>query len=116
MTQPGDLQPNSLAAPDARPLLFYQAWCPRCRVLSRLAELLSLQTIRRMPIDSRQAELIRSRSPDWRGELLLAEGERIWRGRAALLALLFVTRREVSKRLASRLGRLSQLSRRREQR
>lgn len=38
--------------------LFYRATCPRCRVLSRVALVLALGRIRRVPLDSPEADVL----------------------------------------------------------
>lgn len=58
--------------------LFYKQHCPPCRVLSRFVVILSLGAIRRIPLDSEEAEALGHEHPEWRGQLMLLHRERIW--------------------------------------
>jgi hypothetical protein len=46
-----------------RAVLLYRATCPKCRVLSQLAVLLSLGRINRIPLDSARAAALTERDP-----------------------------------------------------
>lgn len=54
-----------------RPVLLYRGACPKCRVLSRLAVLASLGSIRREPIGSARAEALNDAYPGTHGQLTL---------------------------------------------
>jgi len=87
---PHDLPARARAQPAARPARFrlaYDASCPPCRTLSRLAVALSLHTIRRVALDAPEAAALRARHPAWRGELLLTDGARAWIGPAVFAAV-----------------------------
>lgn len=63
-----------------RAALLYRHSCRKCRVLSAAAVLLSLGTIRRIPLDSSGAEDLYRRFPQTRGKLALVDGPRSWLG------------------------------------
>jgi hypothetical protein len=71
----------------ARFRLLYDAGCPPCRTLSRLAVALSLGTIRRVACDAPEAAALRARHAARRGELLLTDGARAWIGPAVFAAV-----------------------------
>lgn len=71
----------------ARFTLVYDAGCPPCRTLSRLAVVLSLGTIRRVAGETPQAAALRARHAARRGELLLTDGARAWTGPAVFAAV-----------------------------
>ena len=60
-----------------RPTLFYKPTCPPCRWMSKMAVILSLGVIRRVPIDSREAAALYRHHPDNEGQLMLREGTRV---------------------------------------
>jgi hypothetical protein len=74
--------------------VFYQETCPPCRVLSRLAVLLALGAIRRVPLGSDEAAALHEEHPEWRGQLLMLDGETVHLGprvfRAVPLTILSV--------------------------
>jgi len=61
-------------------VLLYRGSCARCRVLSRLAVLLTLGTLRRVPLDSDEADRLRQLYPVTRGKLALIDGRRVVHG------------------------------------
>jgi predicted DCC family thiol-disulfide oxidoreductase YuxK len=63
-----------------QPTLFYNGRCPSCQKLSRLAVRLSLDTIRRVPLDAAEAAQFYSRYPRYAGQILLIDGARITAG------------------------------------
>ena len=78
---------NERTTSDIRPSLFYKNSCPPCRQLSRVALVLSLGHIRRVPLDSSEAEVIYAQYPARRGQLMLRHGERVWFGLDVLRAI-----------------------------
>src|SRR4051812_20610176 len=78
---------NERTTSDIRPSLFYKKGCPPCRQLSRVALVLSLGHIRRVPLDSAEAEAIYAGYPDKRGQLMLRHGARLWFGLDVLRAI-----------------------------
>jgi hypothetical protein len=54
-----------------RPLLLYRGTCWKCRLLSRLVVLLSLNAIERSPLESARAARATASYPEARGKLLL---------------------------------------------
>jgi hypothetical protein len=58
-----------------RPVLVYRSTCARCRLLSRLAVLFSLNRIERVPSSSERAAAITEHFPGERGKLLLLTPE-----------------------------------------
>lgn len=73
----------------ARFRLLYNASCPPCRTLSRLAVAMSLNAIRRVALDSPETTALRARYPAWRSELLLVDDatSRAWIGPAVFAAV-----------------------------
>jgi hypothetical protein len=67
--------------------LFYQERCPPCRFLSRLVVILAAGAIRRVPLDSVEAAALYRERPEWRGELLMTGGGRVWTGTAVFQAV-----------------------------
>ena len=78
---------NERTSSGVRPSLFYKNTCPPCRQLSRVALVLSLGHIRRVPLDSAEAEVIYAEFPDKRGQLMLRHGARVWFGLDVLRAI-----------------------------
>jgi hypothetical protein len=72
-------------APYRRARLFYDDTCPPCRKLSRLAVVLALGTVRRVPLGSAEAARLHADHPQWAGQLLLLRPTR--RGDRAHLGL-----------------------------
>ncbi|RKH56652.1 hypothetical protein [Corallococcus llansteffanensis] len=90
-----------------RPVLLYRGSCPKCRLLSRLAVLAALGSLRRIPIGSDEADLLYRRHPGTEGQLALFHGDRLATGpgvipRALLLFLRIWTGRLVSLARPSR--------------
>ena len=52
-------------------LLLYRDTCPKCRLLSRLAVLLAMGGIDRVPLSSPRARLLTAGDPQRRGQLTL---------------------------------------------
>jgi predicted DCC family thiol-disulfide oxidoreductase YuxK len=73
----------------ARFRLLYNASCPPCRTLSRLAVAMSLGAIRRVALDAPETVALRARHPAWRSELLLIDDVtgRAWIGPAVFAAV-----------------------------
>jgi hypothetical protein len=59
------------------PALFYKESCPPCRIMSRLAVILALGLIRRIPLDSREAAELYALYPGHEGQLVLVDGSRV---------------------------------------
>lgn len=78
---------NERTSSGVRPSLFYKNTCPPCRQLSRVALVLSLGHIRRVPLDSAEAEVIYAEYRDKRGQLMLRHGARVWFGLDVLRAI-----------------------------
>jgi hypothetical protein len=79
-----------LRAAEVQPVRFrlvYDAGCPPCRTLSRLAVALSLGTIRRVAGEMPEAAALRARHSARRGELMLTDGARAWIGPAVFAAV-----------------------------
>lgn len=74
--------------------LFYKSYCAPCRFLSRLAVILSLGAIRRVPLGSAEAAALHGEHPEWRGQLLMLDRDGVRIGpqvfRAVPLAVLSV--------------------------
>ncbi len=60
-----------------RPTLFFKPTCEPCQWMSRLAVALSLGTIRRVAINSQEADALYRRYPGREGQLVLIEGQRV---------------------------------------
>ncbi len=60
----------------AEAVLLYRASCRRCRLLSRLSVALSFGALRRVPLDSEEAQRLYESYPATRGKLALIEGAR----------------------------------------
>jgi len=58
--------------------LFYKQHCRPCGVLSRLVVILSLGAIRRISLDSAEATELGRDHPEWRGQLMLLNRDRVW--------------------------------------
>ncbi|MDP9611075.1 hypothetical protein JOF35_003352 [Streptomyces demainii] len=69
------------------PVLFYKATCPPCRSLSRLAVIVSLGVIRRVPIGSDAGRALYARYPGHEGQLILLETRRVTFGRRVFAAV-----------------------------
>lgn len=78
---------NERTSSGIRPSLFYKNTCPPCRQLSRVALVLSVGHIRRVPLDSAEADIIYAEYPDKRGQLMLRHGARVWFGLDVLRAI-----------------------------
>ena len=61
--------------------LFYKNTCPPCRWMSKLAVILSLGTIRRVPIQGTEAATFYKNYPAHEGQLVLIQGHHITFGR-----------------------------------
>lgn len=68
-------------------LLFFKRQCPPCVVLSRLAVVLSLGAVRRVPLDAAQARDFYAQHPALEGMPVLVHGGRVAAGPAVFLAL-----------------------------
>lgn len=83
-----------MSEPGIRRHVFYRETCPPCRLLSRLAVLFSLGAIRRVPLGSGEAAALHVEHPEWRGQLLMLDGDAVYLGprvcRAVPMAILFV--------------------------
>jgi predicted DCC family thiol-disulfide oxidoreductase YuxK len=73
----------------ARFRLLFNANCPPCRTLSRLAVAMSLGAIRSVALDAPETTALRERHPAWHGELLLADDAtgRAWIGPSVFAAV-----------------------------
>jgi len=58
--------------------LLYNNHCRPCRVLSILVVIFSLGAVRRIPIDSVETAEIRRERPEWGGQLMLIDRDRVW--------------------------------------
>ncbi|MEO1087725.1 MAG: hypothetical protein AAFY88_26120 [Acidobacteriota bacterium] len=92
-----------------RPTLFFKPTCPPCGWMSKLAVVLSLGVIRRVPIDSEEAAVIYRDHPGRDGQLMLREGRRVTFQRRVFAAVprIIVTAgpRLVGRRLAALTSR-----------
>jgi predicted DCC family thiol-disulfide oxidoreductase YuxK len=84
-----------------RPSLFYKDTCPPCRQLSRVALVLSLGHVRRVPIRSEEAEAFYASYPEQRGRLVLRHGADVWFGLDVLKAIPGAVLRTWGRALAS---------------
>ena len=87
LPQDGPVRGAEHPASRARFTLVYDAGCPPCRTLSRLAVVLSLGAIRRLASEMPEAAALRARHASRRGELLLTNGARAWTGPAVFAAV-----------------------------
>jgi hypothetical protein len=71
----------------SRPALFYKHDCPPCQWMSRLAVILSLGVIRRVPLDSAEAKELYRKFPEHEGQLVLIGVGRPVFGRMVFAAL-----------------------------
>ena len=60
--------------------VFYKEACPPCRLLSRLAVFLSFGAIRRVALESSEAAALHETHPEWRGQLLMLDGDAVHLG------------------------------------
>lgn len=86
-----------------RPTLTYKPTCPPCRWMSRLAGVLSLGVVRRVPVEGAEAEALYDRYPDHRGELVLRDGDDTWFQRRVFLAIPLVISRTWMRVIGARL-------------
>jgi len=70
-----------------RAALFFKRQCPPCAFVSRLAVVLSLGVIRRVPLDSAQARDFYAQYPALEGMPVLVHGARVVAGPAVFLAI-----------------------------
>ncbi len=89
----------------SRSTLLYRATCPHCRLLARIAVLLSLGTIARRPLDSREAQDLYARHPDSRGRLALVHGPAIYTGARTLTGAVLVVLSTLGGRVRRVLAR-----------
>ncbi|MEM6793143.1 MAG: hypothetical protein AAF725_04140 [Acidobacteriota bacterium] len=90
-----------------RPTLFFKPTCPPCRWMSKLAVILSLGVIRRVPIDSQEAAALYRNYPDKEGQLMLQEGTRVTFQRRVFAAVPRVILTAGPRLLLSRSGKAS---------
>ncbi|HVS00366.1 MAG TPA: hypothetical protein VMW27_27315 [Thermoanaerobaculia bacterium] len=70
-----------------RPLLYYSETCPRCRLLSRIVGWLSLDTLRRVPMDYWEAVDFYRENPRYAGKLVLFHDRGVTVGGGVFLAV-----------------------------
>ena len=70
-----------------RPHLFFNGHCPPCRWMSRLAVRLSLGSIRRVPLESADAQTLYEAYPQARGQIVLLYRQYMSFGRPVFAAL-----------------------------
>jgi hypothetical protein len=97
-----------MSDPAGRRRLFYKPYCQPCRFLSRLAVILSLGAIRRVPLDSAEAAALHQQHPEWRGQLLMLGRDGVRIGpqvfRAVPLAVISVYWNLLKKPFTSQAG------------
>lgn len=79
------------------PVLVYRGTCPKCRMLSRLAVLLSAGSLRRVPLDAPEAELLHSLYPDSQGRIAVFGHGIVAYGGKALSAAFFIMLRSIAR-------------------
>lgn len=68
-------------------LVVFDERCPPCRFLSKLVVVLSLGVIRRAALRSEHANRLRQQLPNWKGELLFFDRDRMHLGPAVFAAI-----------------------------
>ncbi len=64
-----------------RATLFYKSYCPPCQWMSKLAVMLALGSIKRVPIEGDEANSIYEKYREHQGQLILVKGNRVTFGR-----------------------------------
>jgi hypothetical protein len=70
----------------AQSVILYRATCGKCRLLSHLATAMSFGSLRRVPLDAPEADVLRSRHGIPRGKLALIHRDRVTSGRIVTVA------------------------------
>ena len=79
------------------PVLVYRGTCPKCQRLSRLAVILSLGTLHRIPLDAPEAELLHRLYPQSQGRIAVFGQGIVAYGVKALFAAAFITLRSITR-------------------
>ncbi len=74
-------------ASERRPRLLFKSTCPPCRRISNLVVLISLGTIRRVPLDSSEARKVYALFPEHEGEPVLINEQQAIFGWQIFIAL-----------------------------